>query len=168
MNLHEFQAKAIVARYGVPVPAGQVAWTAEEAERIAAEVGGPSFAVKAQILAGGRGEAGGVRFAGSAVEVRAVAGGLLGSRLITAQTSASGRNVRRVYVEQAATCAREIYVGVSLDRDAGAIVLFGAGEGGERIEQLLGTRRRSSTGCPSAGPPSRARTSCAPSPKDWG
>ncbi len=137
MNLHEFQAKAILARYGISVPPGQVGWTAEEAERIAAEIGGTSFAVKAQILAGGREEAGGVRLAGSTGEVRAAAADLLGSRLVTAQTSAAGRNVRRVYVERAVTCARDLYVAVSLDRDSGAIVLLGAGEGGGQIEHSL-------------------------------
>jgi succinyl-CoA synthetase beta subunit len=137
MNLHEFQAKAILARYGIPVLPGEVGWTAEEAERIAAEIGGTSFAVKAQILAGGRGEAGGVRLARSTREVRDAAAGLIGSRLVTAQTSAAGRNVRRVYVERAVTCARDVYVGVSLDRDTGAIVLLGAGQGGGLIEELL-------------------------------
>jgi succinyl-CoA synthetase beta subunit len=137
MNLHEFQAKAILARYGIPAPPGQVAWTAEEAERIAAEIGGRSFAVKAQILAGGRGEAGGVRLAHSPGEVRRVAAAMIGSRLVTAQTSAAGRIVRRAYIERAVSCAREVYVGVTLDRRAGAIVLLGSGEGGGHIEQVL-------------------------------
>jgi succinyl-CoA synthetase beta subunit len=137
MNLHEFQAKAILSRYAIPAPPGQVAWTAEEAERIAGEIGGTSFAVKAQILAGGRGEAGGVKLAHSPAEVRRAAADMLGSRLVTAQTSATGRKVQRVYVERAVSCAREVYVGVSLDRHAGAIVLLGSGEGGARIEQLL-------------------------------
>src|SRR5688572_8656235 len=109
MDLHEFQAKAILARYGVPVPAGQVAWTADEAAAIAAEMGWPRFAVKAQILAGGRGVAGGVKLTHSPEGVRACAAALLGTRLVTAQTAASGRSVRRVYVEQAVEGEREIY-----------------------------------------------------------
>jgi succinyl-CoA synthetase beta subunit len=137
MDLHEFQAKAILARHGVPVPAGQVAWTAEEAARIASELGVPRFVVKAQILAGGRGEAGGVKLTHSAEGVRACAAGLLGTRLVTAQTSGAGRAVRRVYVEQALECARELYLGILLDRSAGRIVLLGAGEGGEQVEERM-------------------------------
>ncbi len=137
MNLHEFQAKAILASRGVPVPAGQVAWTPDEAARIASELTGPRFAVKAQIQAGGRGEAGGVKLAESIERVREIAAGMLGSKLVTAQTQAVGRSVRRVYVEQAVACQREIYVGVLVDRNAGEIVLLGAREGGEQVEALL-------------------------------
>ncbi len=137
MDLHEFQAKAILARYGVPVPAGQIAWTADEAARIAAEMGWPRFAVKAQILAGGRGEAGGVKFTHSPDGVRACAAGLLGTRLVTAQTSGAGRSVRRVYVEQAVECQREIYLGVLLDRSDGRVVLLGSREGGEQVEERM-------------------------------
>lgn len=137
MNLHEFQAKAILARRGVPIPAGQVAWTPDEAARIAGELAGARFAVKAQILAGGRGEAGGVKLADSPEQVRDVAAGMLGSKLVTAQTQAGGRSVRRVYVEQAVVCRREIYVGVLVDRDAGELVLIGAREGGGEVEALL-------------------------------
>jgi succinyl-CoA synthetase beta subunit len=137
MDLHEFQAKAILARYGVPVPAGQVAWTADEAARIAAEMGWPRYAVKAQILAGGRGAAGGVKLTHSAEGVRACAAGLLGSKLVTAQTSGAGRTVRRVYVEQAFECVREIYLGVLLDRNEGTIMLIGAREGGEEVEERM-------------------------------
>jgi succinyl-CoA synthetase beta subunit len=137
MNLHEFQAKAILARRGVPAPAGQVAWTAEEATRVAAEIGGPRFAVKAQILAGGRGEAGGVKLADSVDQVGAIAAGMLGSRLITAQTPSAGRSVRRVYVEEAAECERELYLGLLIDRNEGRIALIGAARGGEDIEERL-------------------------------
>jgi succinyl-CoA synthetase beta subunit len=137
MNLHEFQAKAILARRGVAVPAGHVAWTADEAAGIAKEIGGARFAVKAQILAGGRGEAGGVKLADSADKVREIAAGMLGSKLVTAQTSAGGRSVRRVYVEQAADCAREIYVGLLVDRNEGQIVLIGAAQGGKDVEDVL-------------------------------
>jgi succinyl-CoA synthetase beta subunit len=138
--LHEFQAKAILARRGVPIPPGQVAWTADEAARIAEESAAPRHVVKAQILAGGRGEAGGVRLAEGPAEVRSVAAALLGSTLVTAQTSAAGRSVRRVYVEEAVVAAREIYVGVLLDRIAGRIVLLGSPLGGEQVEALLRER----------------------------
>ena len=137
MNLHEFQAKTILARRGLPIPVGQVAWTPEEAFHAAAELHCPRFAVKAQILAGGRGEAGGVKLANSPDEVRKIAAGMLGAKLVTAQTSAAGRKVQRVYVEEAVDSAREIYVGVLVDRNAGEIVLIGAREGGEHVEELL-------------------------------
>lgn len=137
MNLHEFQAKTILARRGLPIPVGQVAWTPEEAFHAAEELHCPRFAVKAQILAGGRGEAGGVKLANSPDEVRKIAAGMLGAKLVTAQTSAAGRKVQRVYVEEAVDSAREIYVGVLVDRNAGEIVLIGAREGGEHVEELL-------------------------------
>ena len=149
MDLHEFQAKSILTRYGIPVPPGQVAWTAEEAERIAAEMGGTSFAVKAQILAGGRGEAGGVRLARSTGEVRGAAAGLIGSRLVTAQTSAAGRNVRRVYVERAVTCSPRCLCQRQprprLGRDRAA---RGRRRRRRRSNSCCGTRRRSSAACP--------------------
>jgi succinyl-CoA synthetase beta subunit len=137
MNLHEFQAKTILAGRGVPIPAGQVAWTPDEAARIATELPGPRFAVKAQIQAGGRAEAGGVKLASSPDEVRTIAAGMLGAKLVTAQTSAAGRKVHRVYVEAAIDAEREIYVAVLVDRNTGKIVLLGARQGGEHIEELL-------------------------------
>ena len=137
MNLHEFQAKALLERRGIPVPSGQVAWTPDEAVAIAGELGGTDFAVKAQIQAGGRGAAGGVKIAHSVEAVRNLTAGMLGSRLVTAQTAATGRGVRRVYVEQALKCAREIYVGVLTDRNAGRIALLGAARGGDDIEERL-------------------------------
>jgi succinyl-CoA synthetase beta subunit len=137
MNLHEFQAKDILQRRGVPVPPGHVAWTAEEARQVAKELAGSRFAVKAQILAGGRGEAGGVKIAHSPDEVREVAGAMLGSKLVTAQTRSGGRSVRRVYVEQGIGFTREIYVGVTVDRDEGEIVLLGTGQGGGKVEEQV-------------------------------
>lgn len=137
MNLHEFQAKDILQRRGVPVPPGQVAWTAEEAGSIAKEIGGTRFAVKAQILAGGRGEAGGVKLAPSPNEVREIAGAMFGTKLVTAQTRSSGRNIRRVYVEKGVDVARELYVGVTVDRDTGQVVLIGTSQGGGKVEELV-------------------------------
>jgi succinyl-CoA synthetase beta subunit len=137
MNLHEFQAKAILEGRGVPIPVGRVAWTPDEAAAVAREIGGARFAVKAQILAGGRGAAGGVKIAESLEDVRKTAAAMLGSRLVTNQTAATGRAVRRVYVEQAVTCERELYVGVVIDRNEGRIALIGAERGGEDIEERL-------------------------------
>ncbi len=137
MDLHEFQAKAILAERGIPVPAGDVAWTREEATAVAARIGGDTFAVKAQILAGGRGAAGGVRIAKSAAEVGDIAGAMLGTTLVTAQTSGGGRPVRRVYVEKGVECRREIYVAVVIDRAAAANVLLASAEGGETIEETV-------------------------------
>jgi succinyl-CoA synthetase beta subunit len=137
MNLHEFQAKEILARRGVPVPTGQVAWTAEEAARVAREIAASRFAVKAQILAGGRGEAEGVRLAATSDAVREIAGHMLGSTLVTAQTGPEGRAVRRVYVEEAVTSERDVYLAVIVDRLEGRLLLIGARQGGEDIEARI-------------------------------
>jgi succinyl-CoA synthetase beta subunit len=137
MNLHEFQAKAILESRGVPIPRGQVAWTPDEAARVAGEIGGARFVVKAQILAGGRGAAGGVKMADSADAVRSVAASMLGSKLVTSQTAARGRSVRRVYVEEAVEWERELYLGLLVDRNEGRIALIGAARGGEDIEERL-------------------------------
>lgn len=137
MNLHEFQAKSILQARGVPVPRGKVAAAADEAAAAAREIGGTEFAVKAQILAGGRGVAGGVRMAASPDEVRRIAGEMLGTRLVTTQTGAAGRNVRRVYVEQAVRCGREVYLAILVDRNEGRIALIGAERGGDDVEDRL-------------------------------
>lgn len=137
MNLHEFQAKEILARRGVPVPTGQVAWTPEEAARITREIAAPRFAVKAQILAGGRGEAAGVRLAATSDAVREIAGTMLGSKLVTAQTGPQGRAVRRVYVEEAVGFERDIYLAVIVDRLEGRLLLIGARQGGDDIEERI-------------------------------
>src|SRR5687768_5435701 len=118
MNLHEHQAKALLAAHGVAVPAGGVAASAEEAARVARELGGERWVVKAQIHAGGRGKAGGVRVAGSVAEVERAAGELLGSRLVTAQTGLDGALVGSVLVERASEIERELYVALVVDRSA--------------------------------------------------
>jgi succinyl-CoA synthetase beta subunit len=137
MNLHEFQAKEILARRSVPVPTGQVAWTPEEAARLAREIAAPRFAVKAQILAGGRGEAAGVRLAATSDAVREIAGKMLGSTLVTAQTGPQGRTVRRVYVEEAVAFERDVYLAAIVDRLEGRLLLIGARQGGEDIEERI-------------------------------
>ena len=140
MNIHEYQAKELLARHGVPVPAGAVAYTAGEAVEIAKRLGGPNdaqfWAVKAQIHAGGRGKAGGVKIARSEDEVAAVARALIGMALVTHQTGPEGRIVKRVFVETGVDIARELYFALSIDRGTGRITLIGAGEGGMEIEEL--------------------------------
>ncbi|MGD9615858.1 MAG: ADP-forming succinate--CoA ligase subunit beta [Alphaproteobacteria bacterium] len=136
MNLHEYQAKELLARRGVPVPAGEVAYTADEAVAAATRLGGRIWAVKAQIHAGGRGKAGGIKLARSPDEVAAASRELIGKTLATHQTGPAGRVVKRVYIEAGADIARELYLALSVDRATGRITLIGAGEGGMDIEEL--------------------------------
>src|SRR5256885_6122365 len=110
MNLHEYQAKELFRSYGIPVPAGRVAASGEEAAAVAGALGGAVWVVKAQIHAGGRGKAGGVKLARDVEAVRAAAAGMLGKRLVTAQTGAEGLPVERVYVEAGSGIARELFL----------------------------------------------------------
>src|ERR1700746_1425969 len=116
MNIHEYQAKALLAKFGVAVPKGGVAYTPAEAVEAARRLGGSVWVVKAQIHAGGRGKAGGVRLARSEDEVAAAARAMLGQKLVTHQTGPSGREVKRVYVEEGCDIARELYLGMLIDR----------------------------------------------------
>jgi succinyl-CoA synthetase beta subunit len=136
MNIHEYQAKELLAKYGVPVQPGGVAYTAGEAKAVAARLGGALWAVKAQIHAGGRGKAGGVKLVRSPDEAEAAATGMLGKRLVTHQTGPQGRDVKRAYVEAASDIARELYLALSIDRASGRITLISAAEGGVEIEEL--------------------------------
>jgi succinyl-CoA synthetase beta subunit len=136
MNIHEYQAKELLAKFGVAVPAGKVAYTAAEAIEAARGLGGKVWAVKAQIHAGGRGKAGGVKIARSEDEVAAAARDLIGRKLVTHQTGPEGREVKRVYVEAGCDIARELYLAMSIDRVSGRITLIGAAEGGMDIEEL--------------------------------
>ncbi len=136
MNIHEYQAKALLRDYGVAVPRGQVAWTPEEAEAAAREIGGELWVVKAQIHAGGRGKAGGVRLARSPEEVRQIAADLIGRRLVTHQTGPEGRLVKRVLVEEGTRIARELYLGCVVDRASGRVTFMGSREGGVEIEEV--------------------------------
>jgi succinyl-CoA synthetase beta subunit len=135
MNLHEHQAKAIFARYGIPVPNGRVAHTPDEAADATAGYGGRA-AVKAQVHAGGRGLAGGVKVVGSPDEAREFAEGLLGSRLVTHQTDANGVSVDSVLVEELADIAAEMYVALTLDRDHRGVVFIASAAGGTSIEEM--------------------------------
>jgi len=136
VNIHEYQAKELLAKYGVPVLPGGVAYTGAEAEEVARRLGGGAWVVKAQIHAGGRGKAGGVKLVRSEAEVAAAARQLLGHKLITHQTGPEGREVKRVYVEAGCQIARELYLALSIDRGTGRITLIAAAEGGVEIEEL--------------------------------
>jgi succinyl-CoA synthetase beta subunit len=136
MNIHEYQAKALLEGYGVRVLAGRVAYTPEEAEAAARALGGSVWVVKAQIHAGGRGKGGGVKLAKSVEEVRQLADQMLGMDLITHQTGPGGKTVRRVYVEDGCAIARELYLGVVIDRAASRLTLMASTEGGVDIEEV--------------------------------
>jgi succinyl-CoA synthetase beta subunit len=135
MNVHEYQAKELLRAYGVEVPRGVAAATPDEAERAAREIGGP-VAVKAQIHAGGRGKAGGIRIVRTPAEARSAAERLLGRALVTPQTGPGGRIVRRVYVEAVTRIDRELYLGIVVDRAAERISILASEEGGVEIEEV--------------------------------
>ena len=135
MKIHEFQAKELLRRHGVPVPAGGVAHSPEEAESVARELGGP-VVVKAQIHAGGRGKGGGITLAESAADARRAAGQILGMQLVTHQTGPEGRKVKQVLVERASTIDQELYLGITLDRAQGRDVVMASQEGGVEIEEV--------------------------------
>ena len=135
MNIHEYQAKQWLARFGVPVPRGQVAATADEARAAAGEIGFPCV-VKAQIHAGGRGKAGGVKVVHDEDEAAAFADGLLGKPLVTHQTGPGGRIVRRVWIEEASRIDRELYCSIVLDAAAGGPAIIACREGGMEIEEV--------------------------------
>ena len=135
MNIHEFQAKDLLRRYGVPVPNGKVALTPQEAKAAAAELGGRSV-VKGQIHAGGRGKAGGVKLAASPEEAERAAKEMLGRKLVTHQTGPEGREVRQVLVEQSVNIERELYLGMVLDRGKSRVAVICSSEGGVEIEEV--------------------------------
>ncbi|MDZ4738181.1 MAG: ADP-forming succinate--CoA ligase subunit beta [Rhodospirillaceae bacterium] len=136
MNIHEYQAKELLARFGVAVPRGYPAFTVDEAVDAAKKLGGTIWVVKAQIHAGGRGKAGGVKLARSLDEVRAIAKELLGKTLVTKQTGPQGRVVGRLYVEEGCDIARELYLGLLIDRATSRITVIASTEGGMDIEEV--------------------------------
>jgi malate-CoA ligase subunit beta len=136
MNIHEYQAKELLAGFGLPIPAGGVAYSAEQAVYRASEIGGDRWVVKAQIHAGARGKARGIRLCASDVEVRQAAKELLGTTLVTTQTGPQGLPVHRVLVEQALPIERELYVGLVLDRKRERIVVVAHPHGGMEIEEI--------------------------------
>src|ERR1044071_2786390 len=136
MKIHEYQAKAILARYGVPVPRSDVAYNAIEAGEIARRLGGGVVVVKAQIHAGGRGKGGGVKLAKSADDAEALARAMIGMTLVTHQTGPEGRVVGRVLVEEGLQMTRELYLSIVLDRAAGKPVIMASAAGGMDIEEV--------------------------------
>ena len=139
MNIHEYQAKAVLREFGVPVPRGIAAFSVAEAVAAAKELGGPVWVVKAQIHAGGRGKAGGVKVVKSLEEVEREAGRLLGSTLVTHQTGPQGKEVRRLYIEEASNIDREYYLSALVDRATGRIAFVASTEGGVEIEEVART-----------------------------
>lgn len=135
VNIHEYQAKSVLRAYGVLVPEGEVAFDAETAVKIAEQFGGKAV-VKAQIHAGGRGKAGGVKLAKSLDEVRLFATELLGKTLVTHQTGPEGKVVKRLLVEALSDIAKEYYIGVVVDRQTGSVVVMASEEGGVEIEEV--------------------------------
>ncbi|MGZ5556034.1 MAG: ADP-forming succinate--CoA ligase subunit beta, partial [Candidatus Aminicenantales bacterium] len=135
MKIHEFQGKQILAKFGVRVPRGEVAETPAEARAIAERIG-PRVVVKAQIHAGGRGKGGGVKLAATPAEAEALAAKMIGMRLVTHQTGPEGKRVKRVLVEEALDIARELYLGIVIDRAREAAVLMASTEGGIEIEKV--------------------------------
>jgi succinyl-CoA synthetase beta subunit len=134
MKIHEYQAKQILARYGVAVPRGEVIARVEEARGVAERLGGGTVVVKAQIHAGGRGKGGGVRLARDPAEAVKAAGDILGMTLVTHQTGPEGRVVHKVLIEEGLDVARELYLGLVIDRDRGRPVFMASSEGGVEIE----------------------------------
>lgn len=136
MKIHEYQAKEILKKFGVAVPKGRVAFTPEEAVEVAKEIGGNVWVVKAQIHAGGRGKAGGIKLARSYDEVYEHAKNMLGAKLVTYQTGPEGKIVKKVLVEQGLSIQKELYVGITLDRSTSRNVVMVSSEGGVEIEQI--------------------------------
>lgn len=136
MNLHEYQAKELLAQYGLPVSRGKVAATVEEAINIAKNMGTSKWVVKAQVHAGGRGKAGGVKLVSTTDEVGKVAGSLLGTNLVTYQTTAEGQPVNQVLIEEPCDIDKELYLGAVIDRSKQRIVFMASTEGGVDIEKI--------------------------------
>ncbi len=136
MNIHEYQAKEILFRHGVKIPRGHVSFDLRDAEAAAQGIGMGPFVVKAQVHAGGRGKAGGIRKAEDPAEVREIARSMFGTRLLTPQSGPQGKPVSRVLVEEALPVEKEFYLGVTIDRTLGKVVVIGCSEGGVEIEEV--------------------------------
>src|ERR1700750_1593397 len=136
MNIHEYQAKAVLREFGVPVPRGVPAFTVEEALKGADELGGPVWGVKAQIHAGGRGKAGGVKVVKSIDDVKKEATRILGSTLVTHQTGPQGKQVNRLYIEEGSAIDREFYLSALIDRETSRVAFVVSTEGGMDIEEV--------------------------------
>src|SRR5690625_4872546 len=142
MNIHEYQGKDLLRSYGVNVPNGHVAYTVDEAVEAAEKLGGSVTVVKAQIHAGGRGNAGGVKIAKNLNEVRTYANEILGKTLVTHQTGPEGKEVKRLLIEEGCDIQKEYYVGLVLDRATSRVVMMASEEGGTEIEEVRSEERR--------------------------
>ena len=136
MNVHEYQAKDLFRKEGIPVPKGKVAFTVEEAVAVAKELGTPVTVVKAQIHAGGRGKGGGVKVCKSLDEVKANAQKILGMQLVTHQTGPEGKKVKKVLVEEGSAIEKELYLSMILDRETSSLAFIASTEGGMDIEEV--------------------------------
>ena len=142
MNLHEYQAKQLFAKYGLPVSKGIAVDTADEAVAAAKEIGGDRWVVKAQVHAGGRGKAGGVKLVDSDDEIREFANRHIGSNLVTFQTDEKGQPVSKIFVEECTDIDRELYLGAVIDRSSRRITFMASTEGGIEIEKVAEETRR--------------------------
>jgi malate-CoA ligase subunit beta len=140
MDIHEYQAKELLANFGVPVPRGNVVYTPDQAVYCAREIGGNRWVIKAQIHSGGRGQAGGVRICANEHEVHAAAADLLGRILVTKQTGPQGKLVQRLYIEAAVPIAKELYIGLVLDRRSERVCVVATAEGGMEIEDIAAAK----------------------------
>ena len=136
MKIHEYQAKGILAKFGVPVPRGEVVFKKDEARAVAQRLGTSVVVVKAQIHAGGRGKAGGVKLAKSPDDAATLAGEILGMKLVTPQTGEEGRIVRRLLIEEGLDIKRELYLGILVDRALGSPIFMASAAGGMEIEEV--------------------------------
>jgi succinyl-CoA synthetase beta subunit len=136
VKIHEYQAKSVLARYGVPVPRGEVAFSATEAGEIARRLGGDIAVVKAQIHAGGRGKGGGVKLAKSSGEAEQLAKAMIGMTLVTHQTGPEGKKVGRVLIEEGLQIERELYLSILIDRGWASPVIIASAAGGMDIEEV--------------------------------
>ena len=140
MNIHEHQAKALLAGFGVPVPRGEAAFTVDEAVTAAEALGGPVWVVKAQIHAGGRGKAGGVKVVSSLDDVQQTADTILGKTLVTHQTGPQGREVKRLYIEEGCDIGDELYLSLLVDRGSSRVTIIASSEGGMDIEEVAASQ----------------------------
>lgn len=136
MNLHEYQAKNLFAKYGLPVPAREIVYSAEEAVELSSKIGGDTFVVKAQVHAGGRGKAGGVRIVTGKEQLKQAVKDLLGTRLVTYQTTEEGQPVNQILIEEPCQIDRELYLGAVIDRAQQRVVIMASTEGGVEIEKV--------------------------------
>ena len=142
MDIHEYQAKKILSGFGIEIPRGGIAYSPENAENKAREIGGSKWIVKAQIHSGARGKAGGIIMCNSALEVAQAADKLLGKKLITKQTGPQGKIVHRVYIEEATDIQKELYLGLVFDRSSECIMVVASTEGGMSVEEISKEKTR--------------------------